>query len=205
MRRPVFAVLAAAILLALAGCKAADAPAQSAATPAFSAAQPEAAPAGTLQFFGSKGPTNANIAAGESGVYYIRPCSDGFANLAYIDFSSRTSVPLCSRPECTHSDETCTAYLGWRGGNPYRAKNDTQLILVYANALEENLQKYGDAALPNIQTADLNGENRRTICQFSASDNLLPGLACDGQFLYCVLVRMNGTSQENVIVRVALA
>ena len=43
------------------------------------------------------------------------------------------------------------------------------------------------------------------ICQVSASDNLLPGLACDGQFLYCVLVRMNGTSQENVIVRVALA
>ena len=43
------------------------------------------------------------------------------------------------------------------------------------------------------------------ICQVSASDNLLPGLACDSQFLYCVLVRMNGTSQENVIVRVALA
>lgn len=108
-------------------------------------------------------------------------------------------------PECTHSDETCTAYLGGRGGDPYLAKTDAQLILVYANAREGNLQKYGDAALPNIQTADLNGENRRTICQFSASDNLLPGLACDSRFLYCVLVRMDGTSQENVIVRVALA
>ena len=128
MRHSVFAVFAAACLLALAGCKAAGAPedlaAPSAVPPASSAPQPEAAPAGTLRFFGLKGPTNANIAAGEDGMYYIRPRSDGSANLAYIDFASRTGVPLCSRPECTHSDETCTAYLGGRGGDPYLAKTD---------------------------------------------------------------------------------
>ncbi len=47
-----------------------------------------------------------NVTAIDEGVYY----TDG-GLLHFYDVNTGESVPVCNRAECTHSDETCTAYM----------------------------------------------------------------------------------------------
>lgn len=47
---------------------------------------------------------------------YIRLTRPDYSEvLAYVDYNGRTVVPLCSQANCTHNDDTCTAWLpsGW--------------------------------------------------------------------------------------------
>ncbi len=161
-------------------------------------------PALNLHYFGMHGSQNEIIAQNGAGAYYILPHTDKYANIMYLDFASYSSMPLCSRPECEHSDDTCNSYLAWRGGYPSLAVNDTSLLLIHGNAGEFNLDRYGDAALPHVQAMELNGENRHTLCQFSASEDLNMSIACDNEFIYCIFSRMEGAAKQMTLGRISL-
>ena len=51
----------------------------------------------------------------EDGAYIRRTLLDWSEVLTFIDYEAKIGVPLCSQANCTHSDDTCTAWLpvGW--------------------------------------------------------------------------------------------
>ena len=60
-------------------------------------------------------PFSGRFAASENGVYSRNPIDPPNANsqtvLFYTDYGSDTAVRVCSRPDCTHNDESCDAVL----------------------------------------------------------------------------------------------
>ena len=60
-------------------------------------------------------PFSGRFAASENGVYSLNPIDPPNANsqtvLFYTDYGSDTAVRVCSRPDCTHNDESCDAVL----------------------------------------------------------------------------------------------
>ena len=45
------------------------------------------------------------------GGYYFIQTTDGISKIAFFDETTQEAVPVCAKPECTHSDNTCNAYL----------------------------------------------------------------------------------------------
>ena len=130
-----------------------------------------------IQFFGALAYGNGNGARTENGFYTIERQTAEYGTLRYIDFSTKTSFPVCSRPECTHQDESCTSYFNWYGAFPFLAASSEHLIFVMPN---------GGNAFPNLQIADLNGANRKTIHTFTAQENIQLGIACSEESVYMV-------------------
>lgn len=52
----------------------------------------------------------------------------------YYDMELRRQVVLCSQPNCTHSSEDCTAYLGGSGSTTYQVVGDMAYALIQENA-----------------------------------------------------------------------
>ena len=52
----------------------------------------------------------------------------------YYDMELRRQVVLCSQPNCTHSSEDCTAYLGDSGSTTYQVVGDMAYALIQENA-----------------------------------------------------------------------
>lgn len=65
--------------------------------------------------------------ASQDGFYYRLGdfnCSPSVEKIYYFDKETHEQYPVCSKPECQHNDESCTAVLGWteyRGGIWYYA------------------------------------------------------------------------------------
>ena len=65
--------------------------------------------------------------AGQDGFYYRLGDFNGSPSVEkiyYFDKETHEQYPVCSKPECQHNDESCTAVLGWteyRGGIWYYA------------------------------------------------------------------------------------
>ena len=55
-------------------------------------------------------PDNHAVAKGMGGYYFIQT-TDGISKIAFFDETTQEAVPVCAKPECTHSDNTCNAYL----------------------------------------------------------------------------------------------
>ena len=55
-------------------------------------------------------PDNHAVAKGMGGYYFIQT-TDGISKIAFFDETTQEAVAVCAKPECTHSDNTCNAYL----------------------------------------------------------------------------------------------
>lgn len=51
------------------------------------------------------------IAKSESGYYYIDKADIEQKRICYLDNETKSSIPLCAKAECSHTDEKCNAYL----------------------------------------------------------------------------------------------
>lgn len=158
-----------------------------------------------IHFFGTLASGNGDGAKTENGFFYIEPQSPVYANLQYIDFSSKKKVPLCSNPACTHDNEACSSYLEWSGGYPYLAANSNKIILTSANAGSANENIYYEKALPHIEIADLNGANRKTLLSLSAKEDIQIGTACNEEYLYLVKKSVEGNSSVMDFCKVSLS
>lgn len=158
-----------------------------------------------IHFFGTLASGNGNGAKTENGFFYIEQQSSAYANLQYIDFSSKKKVSVCSNPACPHDNEACPSYVQWSGGYPYLAANSSKIILISANAGAVNEKIYHEKALPRIEIADLNGANRKTLISLSANEDIQLGTACSEEFLYFVKKSVEGTSSVMDLCKVSLS
>lgn len=139
-------------------------------------------------------------AATKDGVYRLGYWK-GHSVITYIDYTSLKEIILCGRPECSHSDESCSAFIPDN-------ESDTALGLqVVGNKLLRIYVSASQSALPNIWAYDLDGTNPKKLCEFPANWHLDPRIYEDGENLYIIaqIVDENegGTTQKLIKVGIA--
>ena len=136
----------------------------------------------------------------DKGLYSVEVYRAGIANIMYLDFATGQQVFLCNRPECKHHDESCNAYLSNEDGNctPNILVAGDHLLLTRVGNCEKGPLK--------ILIADLNGENRRTLCEFKSYQDIATEFYTDGDFLYFGLTTTNREelTQTESLVKVSL-
>lgn len=177
VKRPFAALLAAAALLA--GCAGgpspASGPAEGQSAPASAA--PAAPAEGGRAFLPLENLVSCDqkfTQAGTAEGAYIRLTRPDYSEvLAYIDYESRTGVPLCSQANCTHSDDTCTAWLpsGW---NTQFLLNGKLYVLLSAGIQGSVLLEM-----------EPNGQGRREVLRLGSGEEfVLSALAGNEDYLF---------------------
>lgn len=193
MKRCILTVLMAATLLA--GCAA---PAEKAPSgPALAEPAQETGPN-----FESQRQLSCVTAAGEKGMYLCESFWPFSCSLLYLDFETRQEVFLCTQPNCSHSTDSCPAFISLEGGRypPIVLTAGGRVLLLRTGAS-------GD--MPSgLQAADADGGNLKDLIRLPASENMGSQLYFDGEWLYynvIVTTIQNGEPvSEEVLRRVQL-
>ena len=88
----------------------------------------------------------------DQGFYSIEFLDEG-PFLTYIDFDSQKKIPLCASPNCTHSDETCGAFLEFGG---YLCAWKGKLYAMSAGSPDYEIES-------QLIRMDLDGTNREVV------------------------------------------
>lgn len=94
--------------------------------------------------------------------------------LYYTDYATRQRVPLCGRPECKHSDETCTAVIPGASGI---FEMDGHLFIVCT----------GENGAVSLLKMSLNGSERETVAALSSADRYDRAIAGAQNSLFTVM------------------
>lgn len=122
----------------------------------------------------------------EAGFYTVEDVN-GYSIVTYIDYETKTQVPLCNRPECTHSDSSCTAYALIDGVSmPVFAVIGERLFVVQTEA--------GADTLPRIIVAGLDGSSPETLIELDANTSIMPQLYTDSSYIYALVTVYSGSS-----------
>jgi len=134
--------------------------------------------------------------ANSAGFYQIIMQNNGRSNLLFTDHAAEKQVYLCSTPSCEHSDASCSSFI------------DSASYYVFPVALEDKLLVvYSYIALPDeapkpskVEIMDLNGTNRRTLCELENGITLQDGAAASEKSLILCgnRVQENGQGQVQV-------
>lgn len=102
-----------------------------------------------------------DITATKEGAYFSSLL--GTCVIAYLDEASGEIVPLCNRPECTHSDSTCTAYVDSSIYNLFMNPQQNKLFLSYSDGVVYDTEY----PVMHFYSMDINGTNRRELFRMS--------------------------------------
>ncbi len=126
-------------------------------------------------------PDQVGISSTDSGYYTTEMNTDGSFIICYIDYATKSKIVLCNRPECSHNDETCPAYLN-RGVSLFVC--DETLYFYFPEMIDAKGGAENSDNCARLECANLNGSNRRILRQFNANSQIVYGIASDGINLY---------------------
>ena len=133
------------------------------------------------------------ISSTDSGYYTTEMNNDGSFTICYIDYATKSKIVLCNRPECSHNDETCPAYLN-RGVSLFVC--DETLYFYFPEMITAKGGAENSDNWPRLECANLNGSNRRILRQFNANSQIVYGIASDGVNLYYCELTTTAFNQE---------
>lgn len=119
----------------------------------------------------------------ESGYYYTQQRADGPINIHYLDCNSASSIVLCSRPECSHNDESCRSWIASSSNVPHILSCGEQLILVYPGSPASASQNPSDAAA-RIDKMSADGSDVKTLHSFDSHYTLKTDFALSEHLLF---------------------
>lgn len=140
-----------------------------------------------------------------NGYYRIVPRSDASNNIFFVDYETASQVPLCSRPECQHQDDTCTSWLPYTAGKgAIFAAGDFLYDVCFGNQNSEMVEEIGEDALPKIIQMKRNGSEKKTVYTFPASSVIREGIVYDNSAIYFICdsfenFEQNGNLPERVL------
>lgn len=133
-----------------------------------------------------------------SGYYYLDQREDASYNIKYIDYASRTEIYLCSRPDCPHDDESCSAWRPYAGSAGCAIPiHENLYIMFYGTQSNADFERYGELAKMRIEKAALNGGDAQEIVSLSAAESLQGGVAADMQNLYMTIETVEKTEEDD--------
>ena len=100
----------------------------------------------------------------------------GGGNIFYTDFATATEIALCSRPDCKHCDESCTAWFPFLGGKLFLSADQTVLFLVGSNGSPES----GD----QLWRMNPDGSGRDWLYECKSGESFSGAAASDGKNIY---------------------
>lgn len=162
--------------------------------------QPEEAvePASESGLAYTTGSNGAHIATG----YYSLQYNDNWtAYLAYSDYATAQTVALCNQLNCTHDNESCQAWFGDPYNIPRIATNGEKLVYYYLGANNIGGSSGEEFSIEaSIETADLDGSSRKTICSLESNETLYEGVCIDLDTLYVMVTTTSLNSDGTVSV-----
>ena len=196
MRNIILIVFGTALALGMmAGCSVADMPQPNSTAPAQSAHIPaDEGDSEPLSFLGQGAPLGDGD---ENGYYYMSQRADGSFNIRYVDYASRSEVVLCNRPECTHRDESCTAWRPYGGSEAGAIPiGDALYTIFYGSAQEGDFARYGDLAKMRIEKSEKDGSGTKRLMALEPHQTLEGGIAADGNTLYMTVQTVEQEKQS---------
>lgn len=121
-------------------------------------------------------------AATLDGYYYTVLRPDGNLNIHYLDYATHSDIILCSSPNCTHDDESCSSFIRSNSLVPSLAAVGDRLLVV-GGGIGVSDPEQGD--LPYIEVMQLDGNDRKRVYQANASSEF-GALVCDDQNFYTI-------------------
>lgn len=178
-------VLSVALILAImAGCGVSGTPQTDSAAPVppeLTLAQ-EGSGGEPLFFLGQGAPLGDG---GKDGYYYMSQRADGSFNIRYVDYASRSEIVLCNRPECTHDNESCTAWRPYGGSEAGAIPiGDGLYTIFYGSGQEGDFARYGDLAKMRIEKSAQDGSGTKELIALEPRQTLEGGIAADSNTLY---------------------
>ena len=134
--------------------------------------------------------------ANSAGFYQIIMQSNGRSNLLFTDHAAEKQVYLCSTPSCEHSDASCSSFIDSAGYYVFPVALEDKLLVVYSY-----ISLPDEAPKPSkVEMMDLNGTNRRTLCELENGITLRDGAAASEKSLILCgnRVQENGPGQVQV-------
>lgn len=133
---------------------------------------------------------------GEEGLYYVKAAgrSDGSCNLCYVDYQSAQSVYLCSQPNCTHDNESCSSYLIPTSGGIITERVAERIILFFQNSPFYDPDNTSKARVESIA---LNGSDKKVIHEFSPNEMPQKPMLTDGKSVFFVLWSVETGEKES--------
>jgi hypothetical protein len=111
----------------------------------------------------------------KEGLYELHQNNDYSYNIMYTDYASKKQVYLCAMPNCTHNDPACTSWISVYGRVEIGATNDN-IFLIYTGQSINGITAY-------IEKVDLNGSNRRNLCNFGEGVYIGQGVAANNEHI----------------------
>ena len=114
-------------------------------------------------------------------MYTVDSIANGYGNIFYIDFETMQQIPLCDTPNCTHSNDSCTAWLqiDESGFLPGILQLGNSILLV------QNGESSNHPAC--IWIADANGENKKLLFSAQSGQSIGPAFIQMKQIRHCIL------------------
>lgn len=195
-KKKILIVLNVVLALAmLAGCGVADTPQPNSAASAQSAPIPaDEDYSEPLSFLGQGAPLGDG---GNDGYYYMSQRTDGSFNIRYVDYASHSEIVLCNRPECTHDNESCTAWRPYGGSEAGAIPiGDALYTIFYGSGQEGNFARYGDLAKMRIERSEKDGTGTRELLALEPRQTLEGGIAADSNTLYMTVQTVEQEEQS---------
>ena len=186
MKRTLALLMTLTLAFALAACG--SAPASQSAKPPESQPQAPAQAASPIRFLGKRD----DVAAGAQGVYYLGGSSPNV--VYYYEEASGQSVPLCARPECPHTDDSCTA---WAPGMLYLLldeQNPAQPLYLYSSTEDPSGGQYPAVRLYRMEASGAG----RTLCMEYQNGLVDLAMAASDDYVYFLSSEVDPATQSGV-------
>ena len=95
----------------------------------------------------------------ENGYYCIEQIEAGTNRICYLDNETKNTIPLCSKAECSHTDENCNAYL---------SKNYNAQQIYYYNGMVYVIYNDDTDGLSYLEQVAPDGSYRKRLFEIGA-------------------------------------
>ena len=128
--------------------------------------------------------TGTKIHGNEEGCYIVLPNETNTQDLIYYaDYETQQLAVLCTQPNCTHDDNSCTAWISCPANIPDIAVVNDKIILIYPGN-PYFFDKYGEDALPRIEIRDVAGRFLKEVVRFKSGIKLAEQYAINKNDIY---------------------
>lgn len=131
------------------------------------------------------GPLLKDSASTDTGYYELLTSADGTANnILYTDFSTKQRIYLCSAPNCTHDNDSCTSWNDYVAGGSYLFTSPDGLKLYYVQRGMEHGTDSDGKNTGKIFVMNTDGSEKQILVDIGSNGRISDAIASDSESIY---------------------
>ena len=134
---------------------------------------------------------NGPLVSLDSGIYEAQIVYENSCSIFYTDPIQQKRIYLCGAPNCTHDNESCSAYFSTPGRTypPMLLTNGKKILLMFTEALE--------GSNPSMISIDLDGSNRQTVFELASNQYVRGNFYISNDDIYFDVVQTDSDSSSH--------